>query len=80
MQTQSTGDVDLESLSGSVNLAFVPEAFGDVFLSAPSGGIESDLPIQVRRQFDGRLEGKLGSGTASLRVTTSSGDIILSEL
>lgn len=78
--TRSTGDVDLESLSGSVDLSVEPQAFGDVYLSAPSGGIESDLPIKIRRQTQGRLEGRLGDGTASLRVTTSSGDIVLTEL
>jgi DUF4097 and DUF4098 domain-containing protein YvlB len=78
--TRSTDDVELESLSGSVDLALEPEAFGDVYLSASSGGIESNLPIKVRRQSEGRLEGTLGTGTASLRVTTSSGDIVLNEL
>ncbi len=80
VQTQTVGDVGLESLSGSVNLALEPQPFGEVYLSAPSGGIDSDLPIKIRRQSEGRLQGTLGSGTARLRVTTDSGDIVMSGL
>lgn len=78
--TQTKSDVDLESLSGTVTLAVDPEGFGQVSLYASSGEIESDIPISVKRKTRGRLEGKLGNGTAFLRVTTNSGDIVLNEL
>jgi len=80
VRTRSTGDVDLESSSGSVDLAVDPDGFGSVYLSASSGDVESDLPIKVRRQSDGHIEGTLGTGTARLRVTTNSGDIVVNEL
>ncbi len=78
--SKTDGDIDLESLSGSVSLAVVPGSFGRVTLAANSGDIETDIPITVKRQSRGRLEGTLGNGTALLRVSTSSGDITLSEL
>lgn len=78
--TRTKSDVDLESVSGTVTLAVDPEGFGQVSLSASSGDIESDIPISVKRKTRGRLQGTLGTGTAFLRVSTNSGDIVLTEL
>lgn len=80
IMTKTDSDVDLESLSGTVRVAVVPEGFGQVSLSASSGDIASDIPISVKRKTRGRLQGTLGTGTATLRVSTSSGDIVLNEL
>lgn len=78
--SRTDGNIEIESVSGSVELSVVPGNFGDVSLSVGSGEIETDTPLKVTRKTSRRLEGALGDGTARLRVSTSSGDIVLSEL
>ena len=68
-------DVYIDTGSGSVTLR-VPESIGaDVDFSTGSGDIDSDLPITIRGQGRGSLKGRIGDGTARIRVSTGSGGI-----
>lgn len=80
ISSPTDGDIDVQSVSGSVRLSIEPKAFGDVSLSSPSGEIDTAVPMQVSHKTRRRLEGRLGDGTAVLRVSTNSGDITISAL
>jgi len=73
-----SGDaVDVESISGAVEL----EAFGDldaaVTLQSVSGSIACEFPLQITEQRRNRLEGVIGGGSVPLSVKTVSGRIRL---
>ena len=68
-------DVYVDTGSGSVTLR-VPESIGaDVDFSTGSGDIDSELPITIQGRERGSLKGRIGDGTARIRVSTGSGGI-----
>ncbi|MEJ2483706.1 MAG: DUF4097 family beta strand repeat-containing protein [Gemmatimonadota bacterium] len=81
-----SGDVNLDLVaspaeilvdvgSGDVRIR-VPEGFGaTVEVDTGSGGIHTDLPIQVREIDDDRLRGVIGNASGRLRIDTGSGDV-----
>ncbi len=72
--------VDIESISGPVEL----EAFGSldaaVRLQSVSGSISCDFPLQITEQRRNRLEGVIGGGVVPLTVKTVSGRIRLARM
>jgi DUF4097 and DUF4098 domain-containing protein YvlB len=64
------------SISGGVNVT-VPRGFaGRVELSTTSGGIQSDLPIQVQGRMNKKhLSGSIGQGSGGLTLRTTSGSV-----
>mgnify|MGYP002778053897 CR=1 FL=1 len=63
--------------SGGVTLR-VPSDLGATFtLTAGSGGISTDVPVQLVRQERGRFEGRVGDGSARVQVSTGSGGVRL---
>jgi len=72
--------VEIDSISGSVEL----EAFGGldaaVTLQSVSGSISCDFPLQVSEQRRNRLEGSIGGGSVPLKVKTVSGRIRLQRM
>jgi DUF4097 and DUF4098 domain-containing protein YvlB len=63
--------------SGSVTLRLPPTLGATIEVSTGSGGLRTDVPIQLVRQQRGRFEGRLGDGRARVRVTTGSGGVRL---
>jgi DUF4097 and DUF4098 domain-containing protein YvlB len=82
----SEGEIDVESMSGSVELFADKDKIGRIALSTFSGDIHmKNAPTgkkKSRRGFDGRgdLHLTLGNGDLDVRATTHSGDIWVREL
>jgi lia operon protein LiaG len=75
--SSDAGDLHVDTGSGSVTL-IAPSGFSaDLTASAGSGGITSDLPIEIMRRDRGELRGRIGSGRARVSLETGSGGIVL---
>lgn len=68
-------DVELVSVSGSVQVDADKSLDADVSLSSVSGTISCDFPLSASLKKKNRLEGKIGSGNIPFRVSTTSGSI-----
>lgn len=73
-----TNDVDvlvIDTGSGSVTL-HVPDNVGAaVDIETGSGGVESDIPLEVTRWGSDRVTGKIGDGKGRIAVETGSGRV-----
>lgn len=70
------------SASGNVSVRLPSSIDADVVMSTASGRIRTDFPLQVRESRHGsgsRAEGRLGSGTRNVRISTASGDLSLTK-
>jgi len=74
------GEMRIGTVSGGVTLMIDPAGVGEVILETSAGEMEIDAPIRLQKHSHDRLSGQFGDGTSTLRVNTSSGDILLSEL
>jgi len=71
-----SGDSQIHTSSGSVNVRLGPESSAQLTANSSSGGIAAPgLSLANPRVGSHSLAGVLGSGTGSLQVTTSSGQI-----
>jgi len=80
---EGTRDLRFSSASGDVRVRLPNDLDARVSLATASGNIETDFPIEVKRQEYGpgvTARGQLGSGARSLRVSTASGDVSLKSL
>jgi len=68
-------DVNLVSVSGSVQIEADSDLNADVSLSSVSGSISCDFPLSVVLKKKNRLEGKIGNGNIRFNVSTTSGSI-----
>ncbi len=68
-------DVNLVSVSGSVQVEADRDLNADVSLSSVSGSISCDFPLSVILKKKNRLEGKIGNGNIRFNVSTTSGSI-----
>ena len=76
-----TGDMKLNSVSGSVNVRLPANLDADIEMSTVSGSLRTDFPIQVEEARYGpgrKARGRVGSGARSLRMSTVSGRVSLS--
>lgn len=70
-------DARIGTGSGGITLR-VPPALGATFeVSTGSGGVSTDVPVQVVRQERNRFEGRVGDGSARVRVSAGSGSVRL---
>ncbi len=69
--------VSLESVNGGVTITLPPEANADVSASTVNGGISSEFSLAVKRHFPigQNLDGKLGDGGPSIKISTVNGGI-----
>jgi DUF4097 and DUF4098 domain-containing protein YvlB len=77
---EGAGDMRFSSASGDVHVKMPTNIDARVSLSTVSGDIETNFPIEVRRNRHGsgsRAEGQLGSGTRELKISSASGDVSL---
>lgn len=87
-QIAADGDYEFETLSGDVILSVPANTGADVRSSTFSGSFSTNLPfsregseIDSRRRRSRRnVRGTLGSGGASLQLTSFSGDVVIKEL
>ena len=75
-----TGDVDrmdVDSGSGDVTLR-IPSTLGaQLDIDAGSGGVKSEMSIQVTRYESDRLVGTIGDGKGTIKIEGGSGSVIL---
>lgn len=77
---EGAGNMRFSSASGDVRVRVPSSVDADVYMSTASGAIKTDFPIEVREDRHGsgsRAEGRLGSGSRSLRISTASGNVSL---
>jgi hypothetical protein len=83
VEVSLTSDIDrlhVDTGSGSVTLR-VPESVGaSLDIETGSGGVDTDLPIRLRRKSRDGLSGTLGDGRGSIVVETGSGSVSLLKL
>jgi DUF4097 and DUF4098 domain-containing protein YvlB len=94
--TTASGDVEVEltrvdgdgnmrfsSASGDVHVRLPSNINARVSLSSASGEIETNFPIEVKRDQYGpgsRAEGQLGSGARTLKISSASGNVSLKSI
>jgi hypothetical protein len=77
-RTNWNGDLEFESVNGTVDVSIGGEVNTDVTASTVNGSISSDFPLTVRGRFGPkRLTGTIGNGGRSLTLTTVNGNIEL---
>jgi DUF4097 and DUF4098 domain-containing protein YvlB len=74
------GSVEVESVSGSVDLAAFAGLDAELRLQSVSGSVSCSFPLQITEQKRNRLAGRIGTGAVPLSVKTISGSIDLSPL
>ncbi len=69
--------VSLKSMNGSLALAVPPEANADVSASTVNGGISSDFSLPIKKHIGtgSKVDGKLGSGGPTIRLSNVNGGI-----
>ncbi|MDH5758398.1 MAG: DUF4097 family beta strand repeat-containing protein [Gemmatimonadota bacterium] len=67
--------LDVDTGSGSVTVRAPESLGGDVEVETGSGGIDFDLPLQVRSFRRDRIVGTLGDGDGRIRISTGSGNV-----
>lgn len=82
-RVEGDGEMRFSSASGNVNVRLPATADALVEMSTVSGSIDTNLPIEVRREEHGpgtRARGQLGGGSRLLRISSASGDLSLKSL
>jgi DUF4097 and DUF4098 domain-containing protein YvlB len=80
---EGAGDLRFSSASGNVHVRLPSNLDARVSLATSSGNIDTDFPLEVKKQEYGpgaTARGQLGSGARSLRIATASGDVSLKSL
>ena len=68
-------ELEVQTGSGGVQID-VPRGTGAALdIRTGSGGIEVDLPVQITSSRRTRLQGSLGDGSGTIRITTGSGGV-----
>ncbi len=74
------GSVSVRSVSGSVDLDAYDALDAYVALSSVSGDVSCAFPLTVTQQKRNSLQGKIGSGSSRIDVTTTSGTITIRKM
>jgi hypothetical protein len=80
---EGAGDMRFSSASGDVSVRLPSSLDARVDMSTASGSIETDFPIEVRKdQYSSgyTARGQLGSGSRLLKISSASGDVKLKSL
>ena len=71
-----TGDLEFQTVNGSVTLDMPANLNADVRFSTLNGGIETDFPVSVSGQLSRKsMKGTIGAGGRDLRASTVNGSI-----
>jgi hypothetical protein len=82
-RVDGAGDMRFSSASGDVHVRMPSSIDARVSLSTASGDIETNFPIEVKRDRYGpskRAEGQLGSGARMLKISSASGNVSLKSI
>jgi DUF4097 and DUF4098 domain-containing protein YvlB len=77
------GDMKFSSASGDVHVRLPTNIDARVTMSTASGDIETNFPIEVKRDrysSSSRAEGQLGSGARMLKISSASGNVSLKSI
>jgi hypothetical protein len=77
---EGAGDLNFSSASGNVSVRVPSSIDARVSMSTASGDIETNFPIEVKREEYGsgsRARGQLGSGARLLKISSASGNVSL---
>lgn len=73
-----TGDLDFETVNGSITVEMPASAGARVKASTVNGGMETDFPLTIQGKFSNRkMEGTIGDGGRDLNLETVNGSIRL---
>jgi len=73
------GSVEINTISGGVDLEVFSGLDAALKLQSVSGSISCDFPVQITEQRRTKLEGTVGDGSVPFEVKTVSGRITLSQ-
>ena len=73
--TTAAGALHVDTGSGAVTLIAPSDFSAELEISAGSGGIRSDLPLQTLRHSEGELSARIGSGRSRVSIETGSGGV-----
>ena len=82
-RVEGGGDMRFSSAGGDVRVRVPSSIDARVSMSTASGSIETDFPIEVRKdQYSSgyTARGQLGSGSRLLKISSASGDVKLKSL
>ncbi len=74
-----SGSVEINTISGGVDLEVFSGLNASLKLQSVSGSISCDFPVQISAQRRNKLEGTVGDGSVPFKVKTVSGRITLSQ-
>jgi DUF4097 and DUF4098 domain-containing protein YvlB len=73
-----TGDLDFETVNGSITVEMPASVGARVKASTVNGGMETDFPLTIQGKFSNRkMEGTIGGGGRDLNLETVNGSIRL---
>ncbi|MEJ2481652.1 MAG: hypothetical protein P8049_00615 [Gemmatimonadota bacterium] len=73
-----SGDLDFETVNGSITVEMPADAGARVRASTVNGGLETDFPLTIQGRFSNRkMEGTIGGGGRDLNLETVNGSIRL---
>lgn len=73
-----TGDLDFETVNGSITVELPAGVGARVSASTVNGGMETDFPLTIKGKFSNRkMEGTIGGGGRDLNLETVNGSIRL---
>ena len=73
------GSANLSTISGSVSVSAFAGLDAAITLRTLSGSVTCDFPVTISQQKRNRLQGKIGSGSAHLEASSTSGSITISK-
>lgn len=79
---EGTGNMKFSTASGDVNVRMPSQLDAEVYLSSVSGSVKTSFPIEVHERRHGAgsyAEGRLGGGARTLRITSASGNVSLTQ-
>jgi hypothetical protein len=79
---EGTGNMKFSTASGDVHVRMPSALDAEVYLSSVSGAVKTSFPLQVHERQHGSgsyAEGRLGGGARSLRITSASGNVSLTQ-
>lgn len=76
-KTWHGGGIDLETTNGGVGVETPADFSAEVDVSTTNGSISVDHPITIERKSRGHLRGRIGSGEASVHISTTNGGVAL---
>lgn len=72
---ETSGDIALSTSSGDISLNFNEQVSYTINGSTSSGSFTTNIPMVVAENANRKFDGKIGSGSKEIKITTSSGNV-----